>query len=96
MTARACVDGYDHGSLQGVQPLFGRREPETWNAVRCARPYQRRFVLVHAETIICAPHLIQDFVTTDCYYVENTTFNYRWTSQSNIAITLITSVAVLP
>jgi hypothetical protein len=97
VTARACVDGYDHGSLQGVQPLFGRREPETWNAVRCVRPYQRRFVLVHAETIISAAHLIQDSVTTDCYYVADTTFNYRWTSQqSSIAITLITSVAVLP
>ena len=40
-------------------------------------PYQRRFVLIQAETIICAAHLIQDFATTDCYYVADTTFYYR-------------------
>ena len=65
-TARACVERVrarltskafnrcsDDGSRRLGRPYVVRD------------PYQRRFVLVHAEALICAAHLIQDFATTD-------------------------------
>ena len=41
-------------------------------------PYGQRFLLVAVETILAASHFVQDFATSDCYYVADTTFYYRY------------------